>query len=256
MNQGYQQSEAVAARLDSQLEGMADKPAGQITGRGADQQQSSASGVPGYYHTQNSSDDTRLIYRLKAAGRTNAEIASLLGLSQADVALVAMGPEPNNAGLQGFKVDLTQKDVDAFEKIRQEKLQIEFDDWVTHAIDITNPGEARWLQQMYPQFWERREKFIDDKINVEARAAKIRLRGIKTMEDLKFMFAVQKGYINLPTEPAFTAVPGGDNSYVKGFFRRKGEPVAPTSIAPQTFRAAFTPQQGPGAARNVLGGFL
>lgn len=249
-NQGYQQAAAVAARLDDQLEGMADKPAQRIAGR-AGQEDSSATGVPGYYHTQNSADDTRLIYRLKAAGRSNEEIQQLLNIPASQVALALDGTEaPGQRLLQGFKVDLTQKDVDAFEKIRQEKLQVEFDDWVTRAINVSDPGEARWLQQMYPQFWERREKFIDDKINIEARAAKIRLRGIKSVEDMKFLFAVNKGYIILPTSPAYSAIPGG-NGYVRGWARRVGQPTGPVSAVPgAAFTAAFSPTQGPGQARD------
>ena len=261
MNQGYQQSEAVAARLDSQLESMADKPAGRLQGSDQSTLNGSAVGVPGYYHTQNSADDTRLIYRLKAAGQSNQQISQLLGIPVDDIRLTAVGNEGNGrSAMSGFKVDLTQKDVDAFEKIRQEKLQVEFDDWVTHAINLSDPGEARWLQQMYPQFWERREKFLDDQINVEARAAKIRLRGIKSVEDMKFLFAVSKGYIKLPQTTAFSATPGhvagGAATYQRGFFRRTGSPLSNVSLPPdQAFTAAFSPIQGPGAARNTLAGF-
>lgn len=62
---------AIAAKkLDLSLEKMADKPAGRITGRGTDQQAASATGVPGYYHTQNSQKDTKLMFRIGAAKKS------------------------------------------------------------------------------------------------------------------------------------------------------------------------------------------
>lgn len=246
-NQGYQQSEAMAQRLDDKLESMADKPAGTIRAPegGQSRPQASAVGVPGYYHTQDSAADTRMAWRSAAAGYPvdpNNPIFS--GLDRSEV-----------AALQNFKVDLTQKDIDFFEKRRAEQLQVEFDDWLVGAVDISDPGEARWLQQMYPEFWARREKFLDDKINVEARASKIRLRGIKDKEDLKFLFAIAKGYIRLPTEPAFTGTPTGAG-YQKGWFRRKGTPIAFSSNKPDSpFPAAFRPLGAGAGQRDVLAGF-
>lgn len=255
MNQGYQQSAAVASRLDSQLEGMADKPAGRVLpseGSKSSNTALSATGVPGYYHTQSSQADTKLLYRMKAAGMSDAQIAAVFGEKE-----MPAGTIEEVKALPGFKVDLTQKDIDAIEKLRQEKLQIEFDDWVVETINIADPGEARWLQQMYPQFWKRREKFLDDRINVEARAAKIRLRGIKTIEDMKFLFAVSKGYIQLPDATAFSTNPGGSN-YVKGFFRRVGHPTSDVSRTSGIAPAAFSPTllQGPREnGRNTAYGF-
>lgn len=234
-SQGYQQSAAMAAGLDGQLEGMADKPATKL-GRNktvaATEVERSASSIPGYYHTANSREDSRLAYKASAAGVS----PSNLGI-EAQESPYSFAPSTG----PGFQVSLTDKDIDYLEKRRQENLQAEFDDWVTHAINLEDPGEARWLQQMYPEFWARREKYLDDKINVEARAAKLKLRGIKDQSDLKFLFAVQKGYIELPTTPAFAQ---GQAEYVKGWFRRMGEtgqqPTKPGAILP----AAFTPGRG------------
>lgn len=235
-SQGYQQSAAMAAGLDSQLDGMADKPATKLGNNntvavGATEK--SATAIPGYYHTADSHEDTRIAYKASAAGVS----APNLGIS-AQSSPYSLQPDRG----PGFQVSLTDKDIDYLEKRRQENLQAEFDDWVTHAINLEDPGEARWLQQMYPEFWARREKYLDDKINVEARAAKLKLRGIKDQSDLKFLFAIQRGYIQLPSTPAFAQ---GQTEYVKGWFRRVGDANArgtrPDAYAP----AAFTPGPGP-----------
>ncbi len=227
--QGYQQSAAVAAGLDSQMEGMADKPATKLGKLQRQTQATSAESIPGYYHSVDSTADTYAAYRASAAGVGVDNTPSGAALYP-EVAPTALG--------SGYQVSLTDKDIAYFEKTRQENLQAEYDDWVTYNIDLSNPGEARWLQQMYPEFWARREKYLDDKINVEARAAKIRLRGIKDQSDLKFLFAADKGYLTLPSSPAFASV---QNEYVAGWFRQKGKANDQTFRPNTAQRAAFMP---------------
>lgn len=260
LTQGYQQSGAMAEGLKSQLEAAQDKPAGLIqppapAGAAGTQPATSAVGVPGYYHTQDQAADTMMAYRLKAAG---ADVPGNVSGGASNQLFDYLGDYPE---LGKFKIDLTPADIAFFERRRAEQQQIEFDDFFAETIDLSDPGQARWAQQMYPEFWARREKFIDDRINVEARASKIRLRGIKDKEDMKFLFAVRKGYIALPTEPAFHATPGG-TAYKKGFFANRpgigGSAGGRDGLAP----AAFTPmpgvQGGPNARTrgSVLGGFI
>lgn len=262
LTQGYQQSGAMAEGLNSQLEAAQDKPAGKILpllgdteapGRRGTRAGSSAVGVPGYYHTQDQAADTLMAYRMGAAGIPQAG-AGAIGAAEAQT------PDygTDYPALKNFKVDLTPADIAFFERRRAEQQQIEFDDFFAETIDLSDPGQARWAQQMYPEFWARREKFIDDKINVEARASKIRLRGIKDKEDLKFLFAVRKGYVTLPTQPAYYATPGGENSYKRGFFAVRPAIGGSTGGAPHPAPAAFVPRQGAGGgldAGTLLQGF-
>lgn len=266
LTQGYQQSGAMAEGLKSQMENMQDKPAGVVgqtsagaTVPGNSNPATSALGVPGYYHTQDQAADVRQGYRMAAAGFA-PQNAQGVGLGASTLGSDSMPDYTKDfPALRNFKVDLTPADVEFFERRRAEQQQIEFDEFFAETIDLSDPGQARWAQQMYPEFWARREKFIDDKINVEARASKIRLRGIKDKEDLKFLFALRKGYITLPTEPAYTATPGG-TAYKKGFFASRpaigGFRYGASNVYPAP--AAFEPIQGASGGRDrsaILSGF-
>lgn len=252
LTQGYQKAGAIAEGLKGQLEGMQDKPAGVVSTshlpNGTSAPASSVAGIPGYYHTQNQAEDVRMGYRLGAAQGDANNVYGPSGYPN----YTRDFPE-----LRNFKVNLTPEDIKFFEERRAEQQQIEFDEFFMSKINLADPGESRWAQQVYPQLWERRERFIDDQINVEARAAKIRSRGFANMEDLKFAFAVHKGLINLPTEPAFSATPGGQ-TYKRGWFAARppigGNEVRGSNPAP----AAFSMQNslaGGRTAANILAGF-
>lgn len=245
LTQGYQQAGAQAAALDSQMERMADKPAVQAigsvegTGNESNYGKTSVQGVPGYYHTQDRPGDTRMKYREYAANPTafGEDRQAALGAS-------------NAAALQNFKVSLTDQDIAFFEKRRQEEQALEFDTWLGTVVDLSDPGESRYLQQIMPTLWTRRERFLEDQIKVEARAAMIRLRGPKNEEDYKFLFAIDKGYIHLPEFPAFSNKVGTSN-FKRGIFSvlgmnnagRVGTTVnSHGSYAP----AAFAPKRGSG----------
>jgi hypothetical protein len=245
LTQGYQQAGAQAAALDSQMERMADKPAVSAiaavggTNNAADYGNNSIQGVPGYYHSQDRPADTRMMYRqAAAAGPASASF---------DPRMDALGASDKKA-LQNFKVSLTDQDVAFFEKRRQEEQALEFDTWLGTVVNLSDPGESRYLQQIMPTLWTRRERFLEDQIKVEARAAMIRLRGPKNEEDYKFLFAIDKGYIHLPEVPAFSNAVAR-TSFKRGIFSVLGMnnagQIGTTARAHGRYApAAFAPEQG------------
>ncbi len=256
MNQGYQQSAAVAAALDSNMESMRDKPAGTLPSHRTGAQATgvnSVAGVPGYYHTDTPGADTTQAYRFAAVGDP-AATANLAAMN-------VFNGQPTQAALENFKVQLTQRDIDFFEKRRQEQLAVEFDDWITKVIDVSDPGQARWLQGVHPELWARRERFVDDRINVESRAAKIRLRGIQSKDDLKFLFAVDRGLIQLPQHPAFSNAGYASGQYRRGVFcligtKGNGRTYGFNGRNEVPARAAFAPAEGTGGpAGSPMAGF-
>ncbi len=233
-NQGYQQSAASAAALDAGMEAMRDKPAGRLPEDANVPHESSARGIPGYYHTQDAQRDTMEAYRFAAANNNmGAAVRTGTGVDQL--------PANAQAALRNFKVELTPKDVEYFERLRQEEQQIDYDNWITQRINISDPGESRWLQTIHPEFWTRRERFIDDQINKESRAAKIKARGIRDKHDMQFLYLVDKGVVNLPTHPMYSNE--GMTVYQKGMFSilgadgkgRTGRSVTSGGVAPASF---------------------
>lgn len=214
--QGYPGAGTAPKQLERQMDMIRDKPVERLPGY-TSRDDASARSVPGYYYDTNTAADMAMKYRFAAAngGSLPAAVAGDLGLGDGTNGM-PNDPVPG-ALLKDFKVQLTPQDVEWLEERRRTKEQIEFDDWLTQRVDIANPAENRWLQEKYPEFWSRRERYIDDKINIEARLAKIRARGANSIEDYKLLFALQKGYVSAATSPLWFGHTAGGNRYRKGW---------------------------------------
>lgn len=131
--------------------------------------------------------------------------------------------------------------------------------WEANKYDLSDPATREWFHKVCPSYFEQREKLIDDMIDLQAKYAKIRLRGPRSEDELKLEFLIEKGDIVLPTAPVwdplsmYTADPevikAGDTSsggswdkqketivaknkkvYQAGLF----SPLVPMSIDPQS----------------------
>jgi len=230
--QGYSGTSAGPRALERQMDMIRDQPAHAHQNTGGIPA-NSARDIPGYYYSTDTAADTAMSYRASAANGgqlTNAQ-AQALGLpTTSATGNSGMVQDPAaRALLAGMKVDLTPADIEWFEERRRTREQIEFDEWLTTVVDISDPGENRWLQAIYPEFWTRKERYIDDKINIEARLAKIRLRGVKTVDDAKLLFAMEKGYVSPATQPLWSGSPAGGNQFRTGWLSiaRKTKTGAP-----------------------------
>lgn len=182
---------------------------------------SSAAGVPGYYSSQRGPAVTKAVYRRLAAlgsgpGGFQDPVAFYeaqgikIGtdrrkgeVTEQEAENMAMLKWSQRDQFRGFGVKLERDDVEFLEQKRAEQLQFEFDQWLARRIDLNDPANSRWVQEVVPDFFERREKFIDDKINLEAALAKIRLRGANNKKDLQLLFALNNGLIKPSTVPLF-----------------------------------------------------
>lgn len=131
----------------------------------------SPAGVPAYYR---SPTDFMMAQRLRdtdALGVYGMEGSSTLGH---DRHLVS----------PGFEKDLEPRDIAEMERRRVEALQKRYDQWLTRKIDLTKPINSRWVQRIDPEFFERRWQWLQNKLNMQTFAARMRLYGPTTLKDL------------------------------------------------------------------------
>lgn len=235
--QGYPGAGTAPKQLERQMDMIRDQPveSSAFTTPDSSNAGQNARGVPGYYYNTDTAADMAMKYRLAAAngGKFPEHVAAELGMSRA---AVTADPVPSRL-LQNFKVELTPQDVEWLEERRRTQEQIDFDEWLTRKVDVSDPGENRWLQEKYPEFWTRRERYIDDKINIEARLAKIRLRGANSIEDYKLLFAMDRGYITPAIQPLWSGTPAGGTSFRTGWL--------------SLLRESYTNGVGPTRGRNA-----
>lgn len=147
----------------------------------------------GYYHKSRPRQDTRQ--------RFKSEVAQGRG-----------------GMFRGRKVDLRPEDLAYWEQRRKEEELFQFDDWAQKAVNITDPAQYRFFQKIHPEYVETREKVIDDLHELSARVAKIRLRNVKTKEDLMFLYAIARGVIKLPEGELWKGRPSNSNTFAPGTF--------------------------------------
>lgn len=115
----------------------------------------------------------------------------------------------NKAALRDAIAKETKKDVirvdaigdDEVEYLAQMKAQGEladFDRYVNTMIDPRQPGNLKWLMEIYPQFVDRRLKQVHTDYEFALRNQLIDSWGVNTFDDLHFKYLVDQGKIDGP----------------------------------------------------------
>lgn len=98
---------------------------------------------------------------------------------------------------------LTDKDVEYFLKKEDTKQLIMFDEWFSRLFETNDINKRRLAQELYPEFYSKKEQEIDRQAAIQKKIAMIKLRGIRDLDDLKFVYALQSGDIVLRKEPLY-----------------------------------------------------
>lgn len=70
-------------------------------------------------------------------------------------------------------------------------------------INTGDLSKRDWVRKHYPQYFEMREQFIDNQLDIERRAAKLKLNGPQDMQDLFLEYLIGTGQIKLPETPVW-----------------------------------------------------
>lgn len=119
-------------------------------------------------------------------------------------------------------VPFGEKDMKYILDKRKAQERLDFDNWFSNLFDTTDPNKARLAQEIYPDFYNARESFIDRQAELQKRLAKIKLRGPKDLGDLQLIYMMQRGEVDLRNVPLWrlneeSTTKGGD-LYVRGLF--------------------------------------
>ena len=91
----------------------------------------------------------------------------------------------------------------------------DFDRYVNTMIDPRQPGNLKWLMEIYPQFVDRRIQQVHTDYEYALRNQLIDSWGVNTFDDLHFKYLVDQGKIEGPSLQRDT--PYADDSYAPGF---------------------------------------
>lgn len=103
-----------------------------------------------------------------------------------------------NTGMTPFgQVTATDKDFEYLRKKRDTEAAANLDAWISENFHTGDVTMRRFLQQVYPQYYEEREKLMLDRAKLALRIKLLLMRGPKGPKDLVLIWGLQTGHIKL-----------------------------------------------------------
>ena len=106
-----------------------------------------------------------------------------------------------NQTKSNWVVPFTDQDAAYELRKRTDDEQAQFDAWLLQKYDLTDPAQNNMLQSIAPSLFQRREEVIDSQQDLITRYSKIRLRGAKSEDDLRFQWLLDTGRLSLAKGP-------------------------------------------------------
>jgi len=126
------------------------------------------------------------------------------------------------AAQSGLTAFATQDDVDHAARKAKIDRAVKFDQFLGRTFDLKNGGELERIERTIPEYLNNREMEIDRMAALQARWAKLALRGPRDRADYELQFMVENGEIQIPTGELFNPQPMTDQ-YIPGIFSILGK---------------------------------
>lgn len=122
----------------------------------------------------------------------------------------------------------------------------QWDQFILSKYDLQNPYDVQQVQKMFPDFFERRMKIVDEKLENYKKWARIEMLGLQSVDDLKFEYLRQGGIIKVDEstlEGIIHGPPDGRNEVSEHFSRGIMNPLGANTVPRE---GTFTPTRGAG----------
>jgi len=131
-------------------------------------------------------------------------------------ALRRQAPMPNAGGAGTVMVDtVTEDEVDYLQGMNRQAELADYDRYVSTLVDPRQPGQLRWLYEVYPDFVHRRIAQVQQDFDFAIKNKLIDMWGINSKEDLDFKYLVDQGKIDGPR--LYRPPPPYDDMYRAGW---------------------------------------
>lgn len=102
---------------------------------------------------------------------------------------------------QNFYQTLSSQDLEYLDSKRQQVAYLQFRNWLDNKLNMADPNTVARVKSTVPEYFEDREKVLEEQFELMKRASNVQLRGWQDKEDLFFMYMVETGQIQLPDYP-------------------------------------------------------
>lgn len=117
----------------------------------------------------------------------------------------------------------TEDDINVIMRKDAEQRLVGFEAFLEKFFDLKNPIHQKILNDVYPQYYDRRLEIINDNLKLQEKMARLKLYGPQTQEDIFFLFALWQGDITIPTSLASSLDEKtfDEAKYARGMFNAK-----------------------------------
>ena len=99
--------------------------------------------------------------------------------------------------------NVTNEELKDLIRVSNEADLYEFDQFFGQSIDFSDPAQARFAYEIYPDYFEKKEAEVERHLSLQRRLALIRNYGPRSKEDYMLLWQIEEGLIAIPDGPAF-----------------------------------------------------
>jgi hypothetical protein len=108
-----------------------------------------------------------------------------------------------SSGADFGQLQATDADLEVFEDYERQKQRISFEQWLAHQFDLNDPATAKLVEDMMPEYFDKRMEAIEHQAELQKNLAMIRLRGPRSKTDMMLLYLLSTGQVQLPAGAIF-----------------------------------------------------
>ena len=105
--------------------------------------------------------------------------------------------------LPGRQISISEEDISYLQRLHQQDERAAYNVFMSNLFDRSRPAERAMLSKIHPEYEKIRKEIIKQQADIQVKLAELQITGIQDHDDAMFVFALNRGDIELPTGPLY-----------------------------------------------------
>jgi len=119
------------------------------------------------------------------------------------------------------KVMATSSDFEYVRKKADDVTEADFKAWFLAQMDLSTPEKQAYWQSRFGDVFAEKKMLLEKQLDLHKQLAMIRMMGAQSKEDYYLLWAIKRGYINIPKGPIFEPSKLEKTEFHRGLFNIK-----------------------------------
>lgn len=145
--------------------------------------------------------------------------------------------------LPGRQIAISEEDISYLHRLQQQDERAAFNVFMSNLFDRARPAERAMLLKIFPEYEKIRKEIIRQQADIQIKLAELQITGIQNHEDAMFVWALNRGDIQLPSGPLYdpkTYTENNGTMYISGPLARKFKARSAIDVKKLNERLGFT----------------